>query len=429
MSRIRSRLRRAVDPRVLAALATSVALAACSDDDPVAPGARGERPAAEFRRLLVADEVQPFARLYDLGTGARVDSMGGLPGPISYLYSAEGRVAAAHFRTQNRVQWIDGGAYLQNDRGVLAAPRLLGGMSDSLPTHGNYAGALLSTWFDGSGNVRVWRERDLAAGNLQPMLTVTPGPAHHGAAVAMTGGILAASVRAVAGTSPDGVVAFDMQGQRVDSTRTCPNLHGLAANASGALFGCSDGVLLVSGQGGRATFTKITRTDDPRFGAGTVWARDGQANFLARITIRGAAVTPETRMLAVVDVAGRTMRPITPPGGDIDWVAELSYSGSHALMIGRSGTLYVFDMSTRQQTGRIDGFVPAMPTSGTFPSPVIAAAEGVAYVSNPTRGEVIEVSLSAGGVPTVARRLSVGGTPTRLVVLGVRRGGTVVAAN
>jgi hypothetical protein len=70
-----------------------------------------------------------------------------------------------------------------------------------------------------------------------------------------------------------------------------------------------------------------------------------------------------------------------------------------------------------------------MPTSGTFPTPVIAAAEGVAYVSNPTRGEVIEVSLSAAGVPTVARRLNVGGTPTRMVLLGVRRGGTVVAAN
>jgi hypothetical protein len=423
-------LLRSTHARRAAALAAAVALAACSDD-PVAPGTApgAARSAAEFRRLLVADDALPFAKLYDLGTGQRVDSMGGLPGPISYLYSAEGRVAAAHFQRQNRVQWIDGGAYLQNDRGVLAAPRMLGGMSDSVPAHGNYVGGLLSTWFDGSGNMRVWRERDLAAGSLQPMLTLNVGAAHHGAGMALTGGIVAASARAVGGTGPDGVVAFNMQGQRVDSTRTCPNLHGLAANASGALFGCSDGLLLVSGQNGRATFTKITRTDDPRFGSGTVWAREGTPNFLARINIRGAAVTPETRMLAVVDVAGRAVRPITPPGGDIDWVAELNYSGSHALMIGRTGNLYVFDMSTRQQTGRIDGFIPAMPTSGTFPTPVIAAAEGVAYVSNPTRGEVIEVSLSAAGVPTVARRLNVGGTPTRMVLLGVRRGGTVVAAN
>jgi hypothetical protein len=70
----------------------------------------------------------------------------------------------------------------------------------------------------------------------------------------------------------------------------------------------------VSGQNGRATFTKITRTDDPRFGSGTVWAREGTPNFLARINIRGAAVTPETRMLAVVGRGRRAVRPITPPG-------------------------------------------------------------------------------------------------------------------
>jgi hypothetical protein len=423
-------LLRSSRPRLAAALASAIALAACSDD-PIAPGPTpgAERSAAEFRRLLVADDAQPFAKLYDLGTGRLVDSLGGLPGPITYLYSAQGRVAAAHFQRQNRVQWIDGGAYLLNDRGVLAAPRMLGGMSDSVPAHGNYAGGLLSTWFDGSGNIRVWRESDLAAGNLQPMLTLRTGTAHHGAGVAMTGGIVAASVLAAGGTGPDGVVAFDMQGQRVDSTRTCPNLHGLAVSASGALFGCSDGVLLVGGQNGRATFTKITRTDDPRFGSGTVWAREASPNFLARINVRGAAVTPETRMLAVVDVAGRAIRPIIPPGGDIDWVAELNYGGTHALMIGRTGTLYAFDMATRQLTGRVDALVPPMPTSGTFPTPVIAAAEGVLYVSSPTRGEVIELSLSAAGVPSVARRIATGGTPTRLVVLGVRRGGTVVAAN
>ena len=420
-------------PRTLVALATAVALAACSDDA-TSPGtipAGSERPAANFRRLLVADNNLPFAKLYDLGTGQRVDSMGGLPGPITYLYSAQGaRVAALHFQQQNRVQFYDGGVYLLNDRGVLAAPRMLGGMSDSVPLHGNYSGDILTAWFDGSGLARFWRETDIAAGNTTPMLTVNSGAAHHGAAVALPGGqLVASSVKAVSGTGPDGVVVFNLQGQRVDSTRTCPNLHGLMSSSAGAAYGCSDGILLVSAQNGRAVFTKITRSDDPRFGSGSVWGRPGSANLLARINIRGEAVTPATRMLAVVDVASRNLLPITPPGGEIDWVADLSYSGSHALMIGRTGTLYAFDMATRQLTGRVDALVPAMPTSGTFPTPVIAVAEGVAYVSNPARGEVIEVSLSAGGVPTVARRLAVGGAPTRMVVLGVRRGGTVVAAD
>jgi hypothetical protein len=417
--------------RTAAALAAAVALAACSDNDPVAPGTTGgERAAAEFRRLLVADDAQPYATLYNLGNGQRVDSLGGLPGPITYLFSAEGRVAAAHFRAQNRVQWIDGGAYLQNDRGVLAAPRVIGGMSDSMPTHGNYAGSMLASYFDGNGNVRVWRESDLAAGNLQPMLTVNGGAAHHGAAMAQLGGqLVSTSVRAVNGTAPDGVLVFDMQGRRVDSTRTCPNLHGLAGSSAGSLYGCSDGALLVSASGGRPAFAKLTNPEDPRFGVGTVWGRDAQPNLLVRMSIRGAAVSTATRALGVADVAARALRPIALPGGDIDWAADLDHAGLRALAIGRTGNLYVFDMATRQLTGRVDALVPAMPTSGTVPTPVIAAAEGVAYVSNPTRGEVIEVALSAAGVPSVARRLNVGGTPTRLLVLGVRRGGTVVAAN
>jgi hypothetical protein len=196
-------------------------------------------------------------------------------------------VAAAHFQRQNRVQWIDGGAYLQNDRGVLAAPRLLGGMSDSVPAHGNYAAAALHL-VRRERQRRVWRESDLAAGNLHADAHAQQrrgaprrrrrDDRRHRRLVAARGGRHRPRRR--------GRVrhAGAARGQHAH----LPNLHGLAVGASGALFGCSDGVLLVSGQNGRATFTKITRTDDPRFGSGTVWARRGSPNFLARINIRGA---------------------------------------------------------------------------------------------------------------------------------------------
>jgi hypothetical protein len=133
-------------------------------------------------------------------------------------------------------------------------------------------------------------------------------------------------------------------------------------------------------------------------------------------------------MLAVVDVAGRAIRPITPPAGDIDWVADLNYGGSHALMIGRTGNLYVFDMTTRSSPAASTRSCPPMPASGTFPSPFIAVAEGVAYVSSPTRGRGDRAVALVGRRPDVARRIATGGTPSRIVVLGVRRGGTVVAA-
>ena len=80
----------------------------------------------------------------------------------------------------------------------------------------------------------------------------------------------------------------------IDSTRTCPGLHGLAGNETGAMYGCANGVLHVGVASGRAVFTSFNRADDARFRVGTVWAREGQPRFLVRTTITGAPVSSAT---------------------------------------------------------------------------------------------------------------------------------------
>ena len=411
--------------RPAAAAAALAALAACSDDDSVSPPAAAD--AARFRRLVVADSGN-FARIYGLADGARVDSMGGLPGRVTYLYTALGRVAAAHFQAQNRVAFIDAGAYEQNGRGVLTAPRLLGTHDDQTPAHGNTNGTLLTAHFDGSGNVKFWDERLLAQGNVAPMLTVSTGPAHHGAAVALTGDLVSASVRAAGGTSPDGVVVFDRQGQRVDSTRACPALHGLATGSAGVLYGCQEGTMYVAVSGGRPTFTAIKNPDAPAMRVSTVWGSPASANFLVRMTVPNAPVGPTTRVLGVADVAARVLRPVALPGGDLDWVSTIDWSGTRALVLGYSGALYVVDLATRQVTGQVAGLVPARPTAGTVLDPSFATAAGVAYVASPTQGRVYEVAVGAGA-PAVARTLNVGGVPLRVAVMGVREDKRLPAAD
>ncbi len=399
-----------------AALLAAAALAACDGDAPVAPNANAD--AARFRRLLVADSGN-FARLYDLETAARADSMGGLPGRITYLYTATGRVAAAHFQAQNRVAFIDAGVYEQNGRGVRAAARILGTHDDQTPVHGNSNGTLLTAFFDGTGAAKFWDEQMLAQGNVTPMLTVSTGAPHHGAAVALAGDLVTASVRSATGTSPDGIVAFDRQGQRVDSTRACPGLHGLASGSAGVLYGCLEGTMYVTASGGRATFTPIKNPDAPAMRVATVWGSPAAPNFLVRMTVAGQPVSPATRVLGVADVAARVLRPAALPNGDLDWVAALDWSGARALVVGYSGTLYVVDLATRQVTGQVANLVPPRPTSGVVLDPYLATAAGVAYVASPTQGRVYEVALGAGA-PAVARTMNVGGTPLRLAVMGVR---------
>ena len=184
------------------------------------------------------------------------------------------------------------------------------------------------------------------------------------------------------------MVVFDRQGNRVDSTRTCPGLHGLAGNGEGVLYGCADGALLVAIQGGRPAFAKLTHATDARFGVGTVWAADGQSRFLVRLSIRGASpASTANRQIGVADPASRRMTPIAIP--ELDWTAGLSYDGRHALVLGRSGTLYVADMATRQVTGQLASVVAPMPTAGTFVTPFFAEAAGVVYMTSPTTGEVL----------------------------------------
>jgi energy-converting hydrogenase Eha subunit H len=114
------------------------------------------------------------------------------------------------------------------------------------------------------------------------------------------------------------------------------------------------------------------------------------------------------------------MIPVPLPNGDIDWTADLDFTGRFALVLARTGTLHVIDMTSRQVTGSLPALVPPMPTSGTVLTPFFAFAEGLAYMTSPGQGRVYELAISATGVPTIARTLNVGGTPERIVVLGVR---------
>ena len=403
----------------LCAAAAAVLLAACGDDNSTA--AAPTVPSTEFRRLLVSDTA-PFARIFDASSGQRVDSMGGLPSRITYLYTAKGRIAFAHFQTRHQISFIDGGVFEQNGRGVKQAPRLVGSFSDQTPIHGNYNGDMVSVHFDGSGNVRFWSEQGVAAGNTQPLLTVRTGNAHHGAGMStLDGGFVSASIQDPANPAlPNGVVVYNRQGQEVARNTTCPGLHGLAGNGSGKLYGCADGALLVTTAGTTVNFQKVTHASDPRFGVGSVWARDGQPNFLVRMSIRGQPVSPATRAIGVAQVASRTMLPITIPGNDIDWTADIEHSGRFALVLGRQGNLHVVDMNSRQVTGTLSGVVPAMPTSGAVLTPHFAFADGVAYMTSPIQGRIYEIMIGSGGVPSLARTLNVGGTPERIVVLGVR---------
>lgn len=52
--------------------------------------------------------------------------------------------------------------------------------------------------------------------------------------------------------------------------------------------------------------------------------------------------------------------------------------------------------------------------------------EGLAAVASPTTGEIVLVNLGSG---SVARRVPVGGAPSRIAILGATRAGNYTRAN
>jgi hypothetical protein len=420
-----SQLRRARRAALLATL--MIAATACSDDDPTDSGPTQD--AATFRRIAVGDNTAATLRLYDASDFSLAQTIT-TPAPVSYLYpSGSSRFAIHHIRTRNAVGMVDGGVFLQDQRGVKRAPASLGTFSDSLPTHGNVNGSLFTVFFDGSSQVAFWNEATLAAGNTSPMVRVPNGGPHHGAAIAMpSANWLLTSAFNPAGTLPRGINVLNMQGGIVDSTRDCPELHGLGANNAGALYGCADGALLVENSGGRPVFTKLTAAGAPTFGVGTVWAWNDKPLFLVRATVRGQPTSAATRKMGMVDATAKTLRLFDLPNGDIDVTGDLDDAGRNALIIGRSGTLYIVNGATQQMTGQLASVVATVPATGALSHQLVAAVNRV-YITNPTVGEIVEVDITNPATPTLVRRHQVGGQPIRLALLGVRGSAPVRAAN
>jgi len=405
--------------------ATLLTLAGCGDDTPTDAGTT--LPATTFRRIAVADNAVATLRIFEATDFSPVQTIA-TGAPVSYLYTTGSqRHAIYHVRTRNVVGMVDGGVFLDNARGVKRAVAAVGTFTDSLPTHGNVNGSMFTAFFDGSNQVAFWNESSLATGVTTPTVRIPNGGMHHGAAVAMpSANWLLTSASNPAGGLPLGINVLSMSGAIVDSARNCPGLHGLAGNSTAVLFGCADGALLVQNSGGRPVFSKLAAAGAPTFGVGTVWGWHDKPLLLVRATVRGQPTSVATRKMGIADPTARTLRLIDLPNGDIDVTGDLDDAGRNAVILGRSGTLYIVNGATQQVTGTLAGVTAVVPATGAL-SHQIAVAEGRVYITNPTAGEIVEVDIT--GTPALVRRHQVGGQPTRVALLGVRSAAPVRAAN
>ncbi len=424
-------MHRTILPRTAAGLLGALVLAGCSDDNPVAPPEPEVIPAAEARRLVVADAQDALLRVIDLGAEPASPTTLTLTGPASYLYaSGSGRFAVAQQRSQDILHIVDGGVHVEGQEVHGHTPTVLSSFAGAQPTHGNVNGDVISVFFDGSGMVHFWDEDEIEAGTTAPFLSLDTGGPYHGATVAKGDGThVVTTWRDPSNILPSGVNVFTRGGQLVDSTRSCPNLHGNAGNREWVVMGCGDGLLTIRMSGGAPTFARLNLADGPQWGTGTVWsAWDGQ-RFLLRNTDRslprGTPPTPDNRRLATFAPATGTMVNLALPGGDVDWTAGMSRDGRFALVLGRTGNLYVYDMATAALVTRMDGIVGTPESMPSGSAPYLATAADRGYLSDPAGSVVVELNLGAS-TPSILRRIPVEGVPGRIALVGPMDAGTYV---
>jgi hypothetical protein len=409
-----------------AAAIAAVALAACSDS-PSGPRIDDPQAAINFQRLLVTDAQAPSARLIALHNDSTVENFT-LAAPASLVYHTHsGRFAAVQQRTADRVQFVDGGVWTDAGQGHRRAASLLGfHLADGLPTHENVTGDWISVFFDGSGIARWMRESDKLSGSPRIAHEIATGAAHHGGSFTVAAGttpFFAYTVPNPAGGLPVSVAVQNQAGQVV-AEADCPAMHGNNSIATGGVFGCNNGMVVVRPSGSTVTAQHVTMTGEMAgLGLRNAWTGRGGTFILGQFAALPGQ--PTRRVLAIIDPATGSVNPLPAlPAGVVDhWRAVEPVKGQVA-MLGTDGNLYVFSGTTRQLQHTVANVVPALPASGAMTHQVVAA-EDIAAVASPSTGEVVLLNLSTG---TVIRRINVGGAPSRLALLGAQAAGQFIPA-
>jgi ABC-type Zn uptake system ZnuABC Zn-binding protein ZnuA len=364
-------------------------------------------------RLVVADAEAGRVAIVDPASGQTLDTFA-IDGPAYLSTSADGRYAFAVQYDNNRVAAIDSGIY-ESDHGDHAhvrakAPKLLAAeLQGANPSHLVVHGGQAAIFFDGDGVAKVYQLRELRAAEPSPIILQTERP-HHGVAVPLGNAFLISMPDPAAeedGELPIGMAVVDATGARQQEFADCPDLHGEAALGTAAAFACADGVLLIEPDGAQWSARKLAYPQSSEAEA-RVWSL---AAHEAQPYLFGGFAQRSIMRLDTRDGAATTFA--LP--GDVYEVALDRLGGTRLVVLTADGQLHRLDPESGAVLGSVAATSPFDLEDGEL-YPSLTVSENVAYVSDPTRGEVAEVLLDG---MTIDRRIAVDGAPGQLVLAGL----------
>ena len=259
-------------------------------------------------------------------------------------------------------------------------------MTGPNPAHIVEHGGLVAVFIDGTGEVRLVSEDQLASGEEVEVDTVMANLPHHGVAFEFHGHLLVSRAETVDGMpNINGVVAYahDDTSTTVHETEaTCNNLHGEATLGDYAGFACDEGVLLLH----------HTHIPTSGFSSAVVPYPDGwnsRAYFLKSHKASPVMVGASGLGMVAVDPYAAALTGHSLPSPAMEFEFE---DGEHFLVLAADGNLYrvsVDDFSVEGEPLRL------VPPFGETDTADIHVAANRLYALDSRDPSVVAVDLEA----------------------------------
>ncbi|MEM9950304.1 MAG: hypothetical protein AAF846_01790 [Chloroflexota bacterium] len=294
-----------------------------------------------------------------------------------------GQYVFAVLRASNMVRVIDSG-YAD---GVLAEPTLLDfTLQTMMPTHFDIYGENIVSFNDGDGSVTIFTEAIFNGGGTAT--TFFTGQSHHGVGV-MVGETLIATNPTTEAFLPVGPAVFNADGEMVAAFDNCPGLHGKAILGDGrVVFGCDDGVAIISRSGDNWVTSKITEDAEARIG-----------NFTYHDETSVLLGNWGDDSYALVDVDAGTITEITLPLNI--WLAPPAFNPlnvDEVIVLTQDGSLHTVEATTGEVVATAAEIITAYEEpedeNARVPRPALSIAGSYAYLSDPIAGTLHIINLS-----------------------------------
>ena len=394
-----------------------------------------EEHEAAIGRLIIADRDQAALSVLDLTTEGLSELRIPVAAAGARVYSSpSGRFAFIIARgpedNDDRVHVFDGGVYLEEhgdhfDLVSEAVSPLSVGTSDDRPVHVSVHNGWTAIYHDGSGRAALFEEHDLLEeyNDYEPVWM--EAGLQHGAAIALGEDLFMVTSNnpdypATATSSlPLGAEIRTINNEVVydASNRSCPGMHGEAANHHGVALGCVGGVLFIEGHDGEFEHVFIdnpaSMNEDARIGS--LWGHDDSEHFFGSASYRQDGEFTYDGLWMIDAEGEEIIRVLSSTDEKRVYGAAFDGHGEEFFALSADGILNVIN----PETGEVEEEVQIVAPFDGDTSPSFIVVGELVYVSDRASGRIFEFSVEEG---EIEREWNIGGMPGSLAFVGIGAG-------